>query len=132
VVTDLYTPHFGVRRKGLCGEDVCQVESRPRSKDKAGSHSLQNEAKEDKLRTAWVMFDSEQQIFKSDRMKTYKEKRIAERKADQETREAEREANIEKIEPTECTIAILEQMIERLWAGQEEMKAKADADTHII
>jgi hypothetical protein len=85
-------------------------------------------AKEDKLRAAWAMFDAEQQIFKADRMKAYKENQMAERKADQETREAERKANIEKIEPTEHTIAILEQMIESLLARQEEMKAKADTD----
>jgi hypothetical protein len=77
--------------------------------------------KEDKLRAAWVKFDAEPQVFKADRMKAY-EKRMAKWKADQETREAERKVNTEKIEPIERMIGILEQMIE------QEMKAKADAD----
>jgi hypothetical protein len=81
--------------KGLRGEDVCQVESRPRSRDKAGTHSRQIKAKEDKLRAARVIFDAEEQIIKADMMKAYKEKRMAERKADQETRMAERKANTE-------------------------------------
>jgi hypothetical protein len=75
-----------------------------------------------------VKFDAEQQKMKADRMKAYKKKQMVELKADQETKEAERKANTEKIEPTEPMIAILEHMIERLLARQEEMKTKVDAD----
>jgi hypothetical protein len=81
-------------------------------------------AKEEKLRACWAKFDIKQQKLKADRMKTYKEKPMAERKADQETREAGRKSNTEKIESTECMITILEQMIERMLAGQEEMRQK--------
>jgi hypothetical protein len=59
----------------------------------------------------WAKLNTEQQKLKADMMKAYEEKRMAEWKADQEKREAERKANTERTEPTECTIAILEQMI---------------------
>jgi hypothetical protein len=49
----------------------------------------------------WSKFDTDLQKLRADRMKAYEEKLIDERKADQETREAERKANTEKIEPTE-------------------------------
>jgi hypothetical protein len=63
---------------------------------------------------------------------------MAERKGDKKKRDVERKddrkepttcqdamkANPEKMGPTEGAIAILEQMFERLLAGQEEMEAK--------
>jgi hypothetical protein len=51
-------------------------ESRLRSRDKAEAIRDKIKVKEDKLRATWAMFDAEQHIFKVERMKAYKEKRM--------------------------------------------------------